>query len=160
MAVIRRSKRLVILDPAVMSGDRIDYLAGDELRLMRVSAMGHLGEHADEIARCLRGSGWQVQVRDCKSLVPRIIEAPANTPAQVAAASAWAAEELARPVTPGVVTGMDGRKGRTGNYRRYRCADCGKVSLAGGLGIHQKSTGHTGREYVGGERSRMVTQGA
>lgn len=34
------------------------------------------------------------------------------------------------------------------NKRRRRCLECGKMSNPGGLGFHQKGTGHTGWEDV------------
>lgn len=43
-------------------------------------------------------------------------------------------------------SGADGTTTRT--QRRVRCDECGKVSNGGGIGIHQRSTGHKGTTPV------------
>lgn len=60
----------------------------------------------------------------------------------------WAAQEKENARQGGLAGGRNG--GKATAKVRMKCLECGKISTPGGIGSHQKSSGHAGRTTISG----------
>lgn len=136
VAYVSREDRRIELDPAVRAGARLD--SRGEAVLLHVTGFGHCQETADHIARVLRRSGWDVDVRQVENAL--VDEVRSTEPGMVTRGQTAA---LIEAVTGEQANVPEPRKTRPrAPSARWVCTACGHPTWGAGLRSHERNREH------------------
>lgn len=153
VAYVDRSSHRIELDPAVRIGARLD--GQGETLLLHTTSAGHCEETATHLAKLLRRSGWEVQVRHLDvlgPLRPNVSGGPGMLPHAVAVeliSQIGHADPNQQPAAVPPPRGLSetARRQHSG-YTRQRCRICGHKTAGRGVISHRTNIGHDDWEKV------------